>query len=47
MCTLSMFLLIGIIFGFIVFLGALWFYWPAIKYEYKSIRKEYKDKGDL
>jgi len=44
MCTLTMFILIGDIFGFIVFLGVLWFYWPVLKDEYRRIRKEYKDK---
>lgn len=38
-----MLMLIGDIFGFIVFLLCIWFYWPILKHEFKQLRKVYKD----
>lgn len=38
-----MFIILSDIFGFIVFLLCVWFYWPFLKHAFKQLRKVYKD----
>lgn len=37
------FVLIDIL-GVVAFFGAIWLYWPVLKWYYKDIRKQFKDK---